>query len=78
MLTTADVAEVLSVRPDHILALIASGRLVATNIARSGSSRPRWRIDPAELRRFLDSRTTQRASAPRRRKRCSEIVKEWV
>ncbi len=55
--TTAQAAEILEVTDDGIVALIHSGELVASNVARSSDSkRPRWRIAESDLGRFLLSR----------------------
>lgn len=44
-----EVAELWRVGEQKVLAMIHSGELRATNLASPGSSRPRWRIDPADV-----------------------------
>ena len=55
--TPAQAAEILGLSDDGIVALIHSGDIVATNVARSrDAKRPRWRIAESDLGRFLLSR----------------------
>jgi hypothetical protein len=56
-LTPKLVAERLVMDVDAVTALIRSGDLSASNVGR-GRKKPRYRIDPADLDRFLDSRRT--------------------
>ncbi len=52
-----EAAEVLGITDDGIVAMIHSGELVATNVARNADAkRPRWRIAEGDLGRFLLSR----------------------
>ena len=66
-------AEILGVTDDGIVAMIHSGELVATNVARAADSkRPRWRIAESDLGRFLLSRrhpASQEQRPPRKLKR---------
>jgi len=52
LLSVAQVARLLAVRPDHVYRLIQSGRLAALNVAGS-PGRACWRIRPEELDEFL-------------------------
>lgn len=72
--TTAQAAEILEVTDDGIVALIHSGELVATNVARSADSkRPRWRISESDLGRFLLSRRHSASVTPRPAKRTRSV-----
>jgi excisionase family DNA binding protein len=55
-LTPPEVARILRVDVHSILAFVRNGELLGTNVARRGSSRPRWRIHRADLEAFLASR----------------------
>lgn len=58
-------AEMLNVTDDGIVAMIHSGELVATNVARlADSKRPRWRIAESDLGRFLLSRRHPASQQP--------------
>jgi hypothetical protein len=70
-LSTADVAQKLTVSQDKVLAWIRAGELRATNIATKGSAKPIWKIDPSELQSFAllySNAGTERARQPKRRK----------
>ncbi len=67
--TPAEVAALLNVSLNTVLAWIGDGHLRATNVARSArSKRPTWRISAAAIAEFEASRTSARAPgrAPRR------------
>lgn len=65
MLSPPEVAKRLRVKPDKVIGWIRSGRLRAVDVG-NGRRRPRFRIDPADLADFLESRQVQ---APARRGR---------
>jgi excisionase family DNA binding protein len=73
--TPPQIAKTLGCKPDTVLAWIRSGELVAVNLARRGSTRPRYRIEPRALEAFLAARRVV-PSAPtvRRRKRRTEVI----
>ena len=58
-LSPPQIARMLRTSPDKILLAIREGRLKAINLADS-ESRPRWKIAPADLQRWLDSRANVR------------------
>lgn len=73
-LKVREVAELLGIRQHGVLGLIGSGQLNASDVSQRPGGRPRWRIMPADLERFLLTRRRQ-PPAPRRRKRkLSEIT----
>ena len=63
-LTPPQIAKVLGVGPDKVAAFIERGELIAVNT--SLSTRPRWKVDPESLRRFLESRSNSPKPAKRR------------
>lgn len=76
--TPPAVADELGVATSKISKFIASGELVAVNVAASTSTRPRWRISQEALDVFLDGRSSKPVvQAPRRQKR-RPAVKEFV
>jgi hypothetical protein len=75
-LTVAAAAARLSLSAHSVLALIAAGRLIASNVS-LGSKRPRWRIEVAELSRFLAERQNTPTVRLARRRRTVELV-EYV
>ena len=63
--TAQEVANRLCVKVDGVLGFIASGELVAVNVARSRSGlKPRWRISEEAVQDFLRSRTTSPMAKP--------------
>ena len=77
-LTPPKLAEQLGVDPSKVLAWIASGELVALNLATSTSGRPRWAITPNDLERFLTGRRSCRPINPQRRRRSPSKVGEFL
>jgi hypothetical protein len=70
MLTPPQIAARLAVKPEKILGWIRSGELSAVNVAKNVDGRPRWRVDPAELDKFLIRRSaTPAPKVTRRRKK---------
>jgi len=63
------VAAMLGVEPAKVIGWIRRGELIAANLAESTSGRPRYKIDPAELQRFLDRRSAGPLPKPVRRRR---------
>ena len=77
-LTPPQAAKRLGVSPDKIRAWIASGELVATNVAANGSSRPRWRIAEQDLVAFERRRQPEKPVPAKRKSRKAEGgVKEY-
>ena len=68
-LAPADVAEELGLDTPAVLRFIASGELVAHNMAAPGSRVNRWRIDPEDLRAFLLRRRSQAPTKQQRKPR---------
>jgi hypothetical protein len=72
--TPPQVAEELGVNVQKVGAWIASGELVAFDLAkRTGGKKPRWRISSEALEDFLARRQNKSAlvkTPPRRRKGC--------
>lgn len=66
-LTPPRIARMVGVGADKVSAWIAAGELKATNV--SQSSRPRWKVHPDDLQRFLDGRSNQAPAKSRRRRR---------
>lgn len=80
-LTPKIIAEQLGTNAEIVISWIHAGQLGATDVSAAGSKRPTWRIDPADLAAFLESR---RAKPPapvdrnrRRAKRPLAGVKEF-
>lgn len=73
MLTPPQVAKMLGVAADKVRGFIERGQLVAANLACDlNGRRPRYRILPAEVEKFIASRTVAKpapAPQPRRRRR---------
>jgi len=77
-LTPPTVARMLGCDCNKILSAIRTGDLKAVNL--SDGPRPRWKIHPDDLQRFLDSKSNQvNVTEPKRTRR--EIPKpqrQWV
>ena len=70
MWTVPQVARDLGVNRQKILSWIASGELIAVNIARQADGkRGRYRVTAAALADFLQSRQTRPPAKPMRRRR---------
>ena len=67
LLTPPKVAQILGTGADQVLAWIRLGELKASNL--SLSDRPRWKIAPADLQRFLDDRSNKKRAKPVKAKR---------
>jgi excisionase family DNA binding protein len=55
-MTVPEVAKHLRVRPDKVLSWIRSGRLRGYDVAEKEGGRPRYRVNPADLEAFVQSR----------------------
>lgn len=79
-LTVSEVAEIEVVSQETVLAWIARGELRAYSASeKAGSKKPRWRIAPASLEAFRQSRQNKPADAgPARRRRSAKPVKQYV
>jgi|GEM_PF-6437371 len=76
-LKASEVAALLAVAVDKVHAWIASGELRGHDLAeRSSAKRPRWRISPEDLQRFLLSRQSREAppKPALRRKNSGEVI----
>ena len=78
-LTTADAAEMLAVTADKITDLIHTGQLAAVDVSLHRGGKARWRIDAADLERFLASRRAGPTAppTPRRRKRSRSYTPKY-
>lgn len=78
--TVPQVAEMLGVGANKVLAWIHSGDIIATDLSQSQNSRPRWHIATAEVERFIASRRSVPAvkTAPKRRTKSRSDVVEFV
>jgi hypothetical protein len=65
------IARMLGVDASKITALIKRGELEASNVAMNPLGRPRFRVSPEALQRFLQRRSTVPAPAPTRARRKS-------
>ncbi|MFH5806323.1 helix-turn-helix domain-containing protein [Alienimonas sp. DA493] len=78
LLTVDAAAAELGVTGPHVRVLIGDGELRAIDIARRGAKRPRWRIDPDEVLRFCERRTSEPpAPRPPRPRQPAPAVKEF-
>jgi excisionase family DNA binding protein len=57
-MTVPEVAKFLRVRPNKVLSWIRSGRLRGYNIAERETGRPKYRVNPEDLRTFTQTRAT--------------------
>ena len=77
-LTPPQCARLLKVDPHTVASWIKSGELIASDLARKGSRRPRWRVARCDLELFLASRrpTPPPPRVPRRRR--TQDYTTWV
>lgn len=76
LMSPAEVARVLNLKPASVRTLILAGKLKAIN---TGVKSSRYRIKPEHLEEFMQSRSTvayaePRSTGPRRRKRLDENI----
>lgn len=65
-LSPPQIAKILGISPDKVLAFIHKGELKAVNT--SLSDRSRWKVDPDDFKTFCDSRSNRASMTPARRK----------
>lgn len=75
-LTPPMIAAAIGSRPETVVAWIRSGELVAVDLARRGSRRPRFRVRRADFEKFLERRTVTATpvQATRRRRRDEDLI----
>ena len=67
------IAKNYGVKPAKVLAWIASGELIAIDVAERRGGRPRWRVSPESLEAFQRRRSSRPAPAVTRRRRERDI-----
>jgi excisionase family DNA binding protein len=78
LLSVADVAEQCGVDPGKVLVWIHAGELVAVNIAKSKTTRPKWRIRETAVEEFLRDRETSRPTmAPIKARKVAAGVRSY-
>jgi hypothetical protein len=73
----ADVADRYGCDIHKILAWLRSGELRGIDVSARRGTKPRWRIDPADLAAFEASRACAKAPEPTKRRRKLENVTEY-
>ena len=71
-----EIARQLGISPEKVVGWIRSGQLMATNVG-DGAMRPRFRVSPEALERFLAARSTAPAPRAVRRQKRRTDVHEW-
>ena len=69
--TPPAVAQQFGVKPDKVIGWIRSGELKAVDLSTRRGGRPRYRIPPAELERFLAARAVTPPPKQTRRRRAT-------
>ncbi len=69
MLTLREAAKIAGVSYETMIAWANWKEIEVVNVAKKPGGRPRWRIAPTELQRFLKSRARYRYEPPQRRRR---------
>lgn len=79
MLTLREAAKIAGVSYETMIAWANWKDIQAVDVAKKQGGRPRWRISPTEVHRFLRSRARSRSDRPQRRSRSpkSEAVTEY-
>lgn len=77
-LTPPQIARRYGVKPAKVLGWIASGELVAVNLADGPGGRPRWRVSPEALADFERRRSSRPTPKPTRRGRRLPAVPKYV
>lgn len=67
--TPPKLARFVGVAAEKINKLITTGQLKAHNLAVNPRGRPRWRISPEEVERFLEARSNKAPPPPKPRRR---------
>lgn len=76
-LTPPAVARLLKTSVEQVHGWIASGELKAVNLSRG--HRPRWKIEPSELRTFLDGKSNRSGTLEAKRVRqIPQPRKDWL
>lgn len=75
-LTPPKVGRILGCGADQVLDFIRRGELKASNL--SNADRPRWKISPDDLQKFLDARSNQKPPKPTRRRPIPKPSREYV
>lgn len=77
-LTPPEIAKFLRTDPHKVLDWIGSGALKAVNL--SDGARPRWKVSPEDLQKFLNTRSNQTATPATKRKRrdLPQPSRQWV
>ena len=77
--TPQQLAERFGLETPAVLKFIASGELVAHDLAAPGARCHRWRIDEADLQAFLLRRRSQPAAQPRakRKRQAAEMTGDF-
>ena len=73
LFTPQDVAKVLKIDQELVLAHIRSGRLAAANVGQ-GTILPRWRISAESIDAFLNARGASTPKPARRRKPAAAAI----
>lgn len=68
-LTPKEISERLAISVDTVLRWIHSGQLKASDVSRTASGRPQWRINATDLDEFLKLRVAPNVSESRKRRR---------
>lgn len=75
--TPPKIAKLLGVTCEKVLSWIRSGQLRAVNL--SSRNRPRWKVRPDDLERFLSTKCNQPISKPTPNRRAlPKPVRQWV
>lgn len=78
LITPPELAKRWGVAPEKVLHMIHTGQLIAVNLASNpDGERPRFRIDPAEVRRFEEARSNRKPVPKTRKKPVKTAGKEW-
>ena len=75
--TPPQVAKMLHISREKVLTVIRSGELVAADLASTGSSRPRYRVDQRDLDAFLMRRQVNVTPKVKRRRKRDPQVREY-
>jgi excisionase family DNA binding protein len=76
-LTPPEIARRYRVKPSKVVRWIKSGELVGVDVADRGSKRPRFRVSPEALEKFLAARSTRKPEQVARRRRTPEPLVDY-